>query len=87
MQTTDRPVAENTSAVKNAGSYLRVHIDWANVSSVGQAGGLRLVETIRATGLERALSAQLSGWHKPIAVHNLGTIICGLARDVGRPAV
>lgn len=65
--------------MKNTGSYPRVHIDRASVPAVGQAGGLLLVETIRATGLDRALSAQLAGWRKPFAVHDPGKILCDLA--------
>lgn len=65
--------------MKNTGSYPRVHIDRASVSAVGQAGGLLLVETVRATGLDRALSAELSAWRKPLAVHDPGKILCDLA--------
>ncbi len=56
--------------------------DWFasnEVPAVGQAGGLLLVETLRATGLDRVLSAQLGWWRKPFAVHDPGKIICDLA--------
>ena len=65
--------------MKHTGLYPRVHVDRAPVPAVGQAGGLLLVETIRATGLDRALSAELAGWRKPLAVHDPGKIITDLA--------
>ncbi len=54
--------------MKHIGSYPRVHVDRAPVPAAGQAGGLLLVETVRATGLDRALSAELAGWRKPLAM-------------------
>ena len=65
--------------MKHNGLYPRVHVDRAEVPAVGQAGGLLLVETVRATGLDRELSAQLGRWRKPFAVHDPGKIICDLA--------
>ncbi len=65
--------------MKNTGSYPRVHSDRAGVAAVGQAGGLLLVEAVRATGLDRALSTELAGWRKPLAVHDPGKILCDLA--------
>ncbi|NLA29275.1 MAG: IS1380 family transposase, partial [Propionibacterium sp.] len=47
--------------------------------AVGQTGGLLLVETVRATGLDRVSSAQPARWRKPFAVHDPGKIICDLA--------
>lgn len=65
--------------MKHNGLYPRVHVDRAQVPAVGQAGGLLLVETLRATGLDRVLSARLARWRKPLAVHHPGKIICDLA--------
>ena len=65
--------------MQHNGLYPRVHVDRAEVPAVGQAGGLLLIETVRATGLDRSLSAQLAGWRKPFAVHDPGKIICDLA--------
>lgn len=65
--------------MKHNGLYPRVHVDRAQVPAVGQAGGLLLVETLRATGLDRVLSAQLARWRNPLAVHHPGKIICDLA--------
>ncbi len=65
--------------VKSTGSYPRVHVDTAPVAAVGQAGGILLVETIRAAGLDRDLSAALARWVKPWATHDPGKILCDLA--------
>ncbi|MGL5249106.1 MAG: IS1380 family transposase [Brooklawnia sp.] len=65
--------------MQHNGLYPRVHVDRAQVPAVGQAGGLLLVETVRATGLDRVLSTELAGWRKPFAVHDPGKIICDLA--------
>jgi hypothetical protein len=46
---------------------------------VGQAGGVLLTETLRATGLDRALSAGLLRWRKPRAVHDPGKVVADLA--------
>ena len=60
----------STLEVKTTGLYPRVHIDAAPVAAVGQAGGVLLTETIRAAGLDRALSQALSRWRKPLAIHD-----------------
>jgi hypothetical protein len=36
---------------------------------VSQAGGVLLIEAARVAGLDRALSAELARWRKPLAVH------------------
>ncbi|WP_182876457.1 IS1380 family transposase [Microbispora sp. H10670] len=46
---------------------------------ISQAGGLLLVETLRITGLDRALSAQLGRWRPARAVHDSGKVITDLA--------
>ncbi|MFF4777001.1 IS1380 family transposase [Microtetraspora fusca] len=46
---------------------------------VSQAGGLLLLETLRVTGLNKALSAQLERWRPPRAVHDPGKVITDLA--------
>jgi hypothetical protein len=50
---------------------------------VSQAGGLLLTETIRAVGLDRALSQALAGWRRPLAVHDPAKVICDLAVTLG----
>ncbi|MFZ2482449.1 MAG: transposase, partial [Propioniciclava sp.] len=49
------------------------------MAAVAQAGGVLLTETIRAAGLDRALSEALVGWRKPLAVHDPGKILLDLA--------
>ena len=65
--------------MKSTGSYPRVHVDTAKVAAVGRAGGILLTETIRAAGLDRALSEALARWRKPSAVHDPGKVILDLA--------
>jgi len=47
--------------------------------AVGQAGGVLLTTTVGLTGIDRLLSAGLSRWRKPLAVHDPGKIITDLA--------
>ncbi len=49
------------------------------VGLVSQAGGLLLLETLRVTGLDKALFAQLERWRPPRAIHDPGKIIADLA--------
>ncbi len=65
--------------MNSTGLYPRVHVDTAKVAAVAQAGGVLLTETIRAAGLDRALSEALVGWRKPLAVHDPGKILLDLA--------
>lgn len=65
--------------VKTTGLYPRSRVDVAPVSAVGQAGGVLLTETARVAGLDRGLSAALSPWRKPSAVHDPGKMITDLA--------
>lgn len=65
--------------MKTTESYPRVHVDAAPVAAVGQAGGVLLVEMIRATGLDQELSKALARWTTPLAVHDPGKILCDLA--------
>lgn len=53
------------------------------VSAVGQAGGVLLTETVRATGLDRALSEALAPWRKPFARHDPGKVVTDLAIALG----
>jgi hypothetical protein len=65
--------------VKITGLYPRVRVDTSATAAIGQAGGVLLIRTVAVTGLDRALSAALSGWRKPLAVHDPGKIITDLA--------
>ena len=60
--------ARSTFEMQTTGLYPKTHIDAAKVAAVGQAGGVLLTETIRASGLDRALSRQLAGWRIPLAI-------------------
>ena len=68
--------------VNITGAYPRFHVDTADVPAVGQAGGVLLTETVRATGLDRAVSDALARWRKPFAVHDPGKIVLDLAVSV-----
>jgi hypothetical protein len=59
--------------------YPRVGIDAAGSGVVSQAGGVTLVETLRVSGLDRALSLALAPWRKPSAVHDPAKVVCDLA--------
>ncbi|WP_404816561.1 IS1380 family transposase [Streptomyces thermolineatus] len=61
------------------GSYPRVRIQGDGRQVVTQAGSVLLVETIRRTGLDQAVSAALAPWRKPRAVHDPGKVLLDLA--------
>jgi len=65
--------------VKRIGLYPRVHADTNGAGVVSQAGGVVLVETIRAAGLDRALSVALAPWRRPMAVHDPAKVVTDLA--------
>ena len=65
--------------MKITGLYPRVRVDTSATAAVGQAGGVLLIRTVAVTGLDRALSAALARWRKPLAVHDPGKIITDLA--------
>jgi hypothetical protein len=59
--------------------YPRVRVDTTGAGVVSQAGGVALVETLRAAGLDSGLSVALSSWRKPTARHDPGKVITDLA--------
>jgi hypothetical protein len=59
--------------------YPRVQVDTAEVSAVGQAGGVLLTETAGVTGLGAELSRALVPWRKPTAVHDPAKVVLDLA--------
>lgn len=65
--------------MKTTGSYPRLHVDTADVPAIGHAGGVLLTEAARTAGLDSSLSAALSPWRKPLAVHDPGKVILDLA--------
>ncbi|HUR08562.1 MAG TPA: IS1380 family transposase [Nonomuraea sp.] len=64
---------------KSTGFYPSLTVDTAGTGIVSQAGATLLVETVRRTGLDRALSTVLGRWRAPTAVHDPGKIVCDLA--------
>ena len=49
---------------KRSGLYPRVGVDAAGSGVVSQAGGVTLVETLRVSGLDAALSQALAPWRR-----------------------
>jgi hypothetical protein len=60
---------------KGIGSYLRVRVERSGRGVVSQAGAALLVETVRRTGLDTAMSPALAPWRKPWAMHDPGEIL------------
>ncbi len=46
---------------------------------MSHAGGVALLETVRAAGLDRTLSEALASWRKPTAVHDPAKVLLDLA--------
>ncbi|MCX4482354.1 IS1380 family transposase [Streptomyces anulatus] len=67
---------------KRIGSYPHVRIEGCGSGVVSQAGGVLLIETARKTGLDRAISAALTPWRRPRAVHDPGKILLDMALAV-----
>ncbi|MGY4920826.1 IS1380 family transposase [Streptomyces sp. 900116325] len=67
---------------KRIGSYPRVRVEGSARGVVSQAGAVLLVETVRKTGLDTAVSAALAPWRKPRAVHDPGKILLDVALAV-----
>ncbi|MFF3336401.1 IS1380 family transposase [Streptomyces sp. NPDC002888] len=67
---------------KRNGSYPRVRVEGGGRGVVSQAGSVLLVETVRKSGLDTAISAALAPWRKPRAVHHPGKILLDLALAV-----
>ncbi|MEY8656073.1 IS1380 family transposase [Brachybacterium paraconglomeratum] len=65
--------------MNTTGLYPRPRVDVAPVPAVGQAGGILLTETLRATGLTTELSRALAPWRKQFARHDPGKIFTDLA--------
>ncbi len=67
---------------KRIGFYPRVRVEGDGRQVVSQAGSVLLVETVRKTGLDQAISTALAPWRKPRAVHDPGKILLDLALAV-----
>jgi len=69
--------------VKNRAPLARVQMVLGGESLVSSAGGALLVETARATGLDRGLSQGLRGWRSNRARHDPGKVLLDLAAAIG----
>jgi len=67
---------------KRSGSYPRVRVEGGGRGVVSQAGAVLLAETVRKSGLDTAISAALTPWRKPRAVHDPGKILLDVALAV-----
>ncbi|WP_329193635.1 IS1380 family transposase [Streptomyces sp. NBC_01435] len=67
---------------KRIGLYPPIRVQGGGGAVVSQAGGVLLVETVRKTGLDTAISAALAPWRKPRAVHDPGKVLLDLALAV-----
>ena len=65
--------------MKTIASRRKIMVSADGSGLVSQAGGLLLKETMRVTGLDAALSAQLERWRASRAVHDPGKVIADLA--------
>ncbi|MEV5937109.1 IS1380 family transposase [Streptomyces sp. NPDC052079] len=64
------------------GSYPHVRVRDDGRQVVSQAGAVLLVETVRKSGLDQAISEALSPWRKPRAVHDPGKVLLDVALAV-----
>ena len=64
---------------KNTGFYPRPVVDGHGGSALAQAGGVLLTSTVRAAGLDVALSAALAPWRRPLARHDPAKVLLDLA--------
>jgi hypothetical protein len=65
--------------VKITGRQAKIVVSPDGSGIICQSGGLLLLETVRVSGLGRALSAGLARWRRPRAVHDPGKIVADLA--------
>ena len=64
---------------KTTGFYPRPRVDTSGRAAVGQAGGVLLTSTVRAAGLDAALSAAMAPWRPAGAVHDPAKVLLDLA--------
>ena len=64
---------------KRSRFYPALKVDTADIPAVGHAGGVLLTDTVRASGLDAEMSAALSPWRKPLAIHDPGKVVLDLA--------
>ncbi|MEV0748693.1 IS1380 family transposase [Streptomyces sp. NPDC050273] len=68
--------------MKTIGIYPPVRVQGDGGGVVSQAGGVLLLETVRKTGLDTAISAALAPWRKSRVVHDPGKVVLDLALAV-----
>ena len=61
------------------GFYPRVRVDGVGRGVVSHAGGLLLTEVVRVSGVDRLLTAGLTPWRKPLAIHDPAKVVTDLA--------
>src|SRR6266545_2428687 len=76
------PVGGTSQVSKRIGCYPRVRTGAGSSTVVSQAGAVLLVETVRKSGLDAALSRVLASWRRPRAVHDPGKIVLDVALAV-----
>jgi hypothetical protein len=64
---------------KRIGLYPRVRVEGGGSGTVSQAGAVLLVETVRKSGLDTAISTALAPWRKPRTVHDPGKVLLDVA--------
>jgi hypothetical protein len=64
---------------KRIGLYPSVRVEGGGSGAVSQAGAVLLVEAVRKSGLDTAISAALAPWRKPRAVHDPGKVLLDVA--------
>ena len=64
---------------KTTGFYPRPRVDTSGRAAVGQAGGVLLTSTVKAAGLDAALSAAMAPWRPANAVHDPAKVITDVA--------
>ncbi|WP_030299570.1 IS1380 family transposase [Streptomyces katrae] len=67
---------------KRSGLYPRVRVEGGGSRAVSQAGAVRLVETLRKSGLDTAMSVAMTPWRKPRTVHDPGKVLLDVALAV-----
>lgn len=65
------------------GFYPRVRVDGVGKGVVSRAGGLLLAEVVRVSGVGRLLTAGLTPWRKPLAIHDPAKVVTDLAIALG----
>ena len=79
LRSTSATIRSTLQLSNSSGFYPRPDADGAGTKVVLHAGAVVLTETLRATGLDSALSTALQPWRPPTAVHDPTKVLCDLA--------